>query len=70
MGETAANIVIENTPTLRRFQNSADCILNGLNESQRKCRITLGVVEGCLLVLLESFRVESITHRRTTSRTF
>ncbi len=31
--KTATNIVIEDSPTLRRFENSANGVLNGLNES-------------------------------------
>ncbi len=68
--ETATNILIEDSPTFWGFENSTDCVLNGLNKPQGKPRITLSVVEGCLPVLLERFRVELPSHLRTTSRTF
>ena len=68
--ETAANIVIKDSPTLWGVENSANCILNGLDEPRGKGRIALGVIESCLLILLERLRVESISHRRTISRTF
>ena len=68
--ETATNILIEDSPTFWGFENSTDCVLNGLNKPQGKHRITLSVVEGCLPVLLERLRVELPSHLRTTSRTF
>src|SRR3989338_7810728 len=52
------------------FENSLDGFFYGLNEPQGKPGIMLGVVEGGLLVLLESFRMEVIPHRLRASRTF
>jgi hypothetical protein len=68
--ETATNILIEDSPTFWGFENSTDCVLNGLNKPQGKLRITLSVVEGCLPLLLERLRVKLSSHLRTTSRTF
>jgi len=68
--KTATNILIEDSPMFWGFENSTDCVLNGLNKPQGKPRITLSVVEGCLPVLLERLRVELPSHLRTTSRTF
>lgn len=68
--ETATNILIEDSPTFWGFENSTDCVLNGLNKPQGKPRITLSVVEGCLPVLLERLRVELPSHLRMMSRTF
>ena len=67
--ETASDILIEDSPTFRGVENSPDGILNGLDESQGKRWIALCVVEGCLPVFLQCFRVEVPFHRRTASRT-
>src|SRR3972149_6336981 len=68
--ETASDILIEDSPTFWSFQNSTDCVLNGLDESQGKLWIALCVVEGCRPVFLQRFRVEIPFHRRTAPRTF
>src|SRR5438552_5939149 len=67
--KAATDILFENSPTFRRFQNPADCVLNGLDEPQGERRVAFGVVEGCLLVLIKRLRMELISHRRRTSRT-
>src|SRR5438046_3631451 len=67
--KAATDILFEASPTFRRFQNPADCVLNGLDEPQSERRVALGVVEGCLLVLIKRLRMELISHRRRTSRT-
>lgn len=67
--EAASDILVKDSPTFRRFKNTADGVLNGFDESRGKRRVAFGVVESCFPVFLKCFGVKLPSHRRTASRT-
>ena len=69
-GETAPNVIVDHWPSSRSFENTPDCILYRLDESDRKLEFPFGIPKCRLIVLFERRRVELTSHRWTESRTF
>lgn len=60
---------LENAPACRGLRCSPDRGLYALNESEIEARLLGGVVEGCLLELVDGRRVKSDLQRPTACRT-
>jgi len=49
--ETATNIIVDDSPSRRGFENPVEGVFNSLDEAWGQLRITLGVVTSGFLVL-------------------